>query len=334
MSVVVPVFNGADHLRESLESILAQTYPDLEVLVMDDASTDATPDVIASFGDRVRGIRQATNKGIYGNTNDGIAAASGEYIAFYHADDLYDPAIVSSEVEFLERHPEVGAVFCKDILVDASGNEFGRVELPPEVRGEAPLDFAAVFNALLTHKNPFLRCPSAMVRKRVYDEVGVFRDEEFLNTSDLEMWLRLARRHRIAILDRHLFWYRSGHGNSSGRYHHLRTAPNRYFPIMDLYLEQHGGRDVATTAALRAYEGHRAEDRIMRAVSHYVRGDRSSAAQLLGRVHPGDILRGHRLQRGRILLLYLLMQGLARLPRIPWVAEAFYRRWHAARGGG
>src|SRR5262245_40453342 len=91
VSIVVPVYNGARYLRESLDSILGQTYPHTEVLVMDDASTDETPQVLASYGDRVRVHRQPWNRGIYGNANDGIALARGEYIAVYHGDDVYDP---------------------------------------------------------------------------------------------------------------------------------------------------------------------------------------------------------------------------------------------------
>ena len=139
VSVVVPVFNGARYLRSSLDTILAQTYPRVEVLVMDDASTDETPAILASYGDRLRHIRQPENRGIYGNTNDGIAAAEGNYIAFYHADDLYDPEIVAAEVDYLERHPAAGAVFCKDILIDPEGREVLRVELPEEVRELAAL---------------------------------------------------------------------------------------------------------------------------------------------------------------------------------------------------
>src|SRR5690349_15491193 len=85
VSVIVPVYNGEKYIRESLDSILAQSYGNFEVLVMDDASTDGTPAILGSYTDRVRVIRQPKNRGIYGNVNDGIALASGDYIAVYHA---------------------------------------------------------------------------------------------------------------------------------------------------------------------------------------------------------------------------------------------------------
>src|SRR5262245_46403552 len=124
VSVVVPVWNGARYLRESLDSILAQTYRPIEVLVMDDASTDETPEILASYGPAVRTRRQGTNRGQFDNVNDGIALAGGEWIAVYHADDVYRPEIVEREAEFLERHPEAGAVFCLDAWIDAEGREY------------------------------------------------------------------------------------------------------------------------------------------------------------------------------------------------------------------
>src|SRR5579859_7459650 len=131
VSIIIPVFNGERFLRESLESILVQTYPHIEIFVMDDASTDGTPGVVAAYGQRVKYHRQNTNRGIYGNANDGIAMARGEYIAIYHADDIYDARIVEREVDFLERYPEAGAVFCQDIFIDPAGNERGSLQIPP-----------------------------------------------------------------------------------------------------------------------------------------------------------------------------------------------------------
>src|SRR5882672_1963255 len=81
VSIVVPVFNGERYLRESLDSILAQTYSRTEIIVMDDASTDGTAEIIASYGGRISHYRQPQNRGIYGNMNDGIAGSQGELIA-------------------------------------------------------------------------------------------------------------------------------------------------------------------------------------------------------------------------------------------------------------
>jgi glycosyltransferase involved in cell wall biosynthesis len=328
VSIVVPVFNGTPYLRESLDSILRQTYTRTEVLVMDDASTDDTPAIAQSYGDRVAYHRQPQRRGIYGNANDGIALAQGEYIAVYHADDVYHPDIVEREVAFLQRYPEAGAVFCSDIFIDPAGRETGRLILPPEVRGERPLEYPVILNALLKYKNRFLRCPSSMVRASVYRDVGGYRDQEFLNTSDLDMWLRIARQYPIGILEEHLFRYRHGHASSAQSYHHLRTDPERYFRIMDLYLDE-GGRAIALPESVAGHEAHRAEDRLMRAISHYILDQHQEARALLRQVRAGQILGSSQVQRGRLLVLLFALRGLVRVPRISFVAELFQGRWYA-----
>jgi glycosyltransferase involved in cell wall biosynthesis len=327
VSIIVPVFNGEQYLRESLDSILAQTYAPTEVLVMDDGSTDSTPAIISSYGDRVQHHRQPRNLGIYGNSNAGIALARGDYVAIYHADDVYHPSIVEREVAFLQQYPEAGAVFCQDIFIDAQGREVGRLRLPEDVRGGRPLAYPVVFNALLRHKNVFLCCPSSMVRASVYRTVGGYRDAEFLNSSDLEMWLRIARRYPLGVLEEYLLRYRRGHGSSAQRYHRLRTDPERCFRIMDLYLAK-GDRAIATREALAAYEAHRAEDQLMRVCSLYILGRADEARALLGQIRPGRIVGSPAIQRDRMLILYLGLHGLLRLPRIPAVAACFRRRWH------
>jgi glycosyltransferase involved in cell wall biosynthesis len=295
---------------------------------MDDASTDGTAGIIAEYGSRIRSHRQPENRGIYGNMNDGIALARGEYIAIYHADDVYDPHIVEREVEFLARHPDAAAVFCKEVFISPEGREFGRVELPPEVSGGGPFEYGLVFNTLLAHKNKIFCCPTCMVRASVYRAVGVYRDKEFRNTSDLEMYLRVAKHYRVGILDEYLISYRWGHGNSAQKYRHLRTDPSRFFTIMDLYLAD-GANGIATAKALRAYEAHRAEDNLMRTVNHYILDQCVEARAVLKQVTFKKLLASGSIMRWRLSVLFFILTVLVRLPRVSTVANFFYRRWHS-----
>ena len=105
---------------------------------MDDASTDATPDIAASYGSALTGHRQVANRGQFRNVGDGIVRATGQYIAVYHADDVYDPEIVAQEVGFLETHREAGLVFCLSRLMDGTGREYGRLELPGRCAARLP----------------------------------------------------------------------------------------------------------------------------------------------------------------------------------------------------
>jgi hypothetical protein len=240
---------------------------------------------------------------------------------------VYLPEMVEREVDWMLGWPEAAAVFCADVFVDAEGREIGRLDLPAEVRGEQPLEYATVLNALLTHTNTFLRCPSALVRASVYRELGGY-DEEFKNTADIEMWLRIVRAYPIGILEQHLLRYRRGHGSSSERYHQVRTEPFRFFRIFDLELEA-GARQVATARALHAYEAHRAEDTLMRAVNYYILGERRGARAALADLRLDRLLRSGRVQRGRLLILALALHVLARAPHVAAIARLFRRRWHS-----
>lgn len=330
VSIIVPSYNGGAYLREALDSLLAQSYPNIEILLLDDASTDDTPAIAVEYADRITYIRQSTNLGIYDNVNIGIQRARGSLIATYHADDIYLPTMVEEQVAYLMGHPEVGAVFCSDIFVDAEGREYKRLVLQPELRGERPLDFGVVVNALLTYKNRFLVCPTAMVRASVHEQVGVYRQDRYRNSADLEMWLRIARSYPLAILESHLMKYRHFHGNSSQRYHRLRTAPENFFVIMDECLDI-GARALATPAALSNYEGHRAEDRLMAAISHYIKGERQEGKRALSDVSVLTLARAKKVQRWRLIVLVAGMFCLLRLPRVEWVAQRMFQRWHVKR---
>jgi glycosyltransferase involved in cell wall biosynthesis len=330
VSVLVPSFNGAAYLREALDSILAQTYPSLEIILLDDFSSDETPDIAAEYGDRITYVRQPRNTGIYDNVNVGIEMARGDLIATYHADDIYLPEIVERQVTYFETYPEVGAVFTANILVDAQNREYHRNVFPLDVRGEKPLDHPTVLNALLKYKNKFLVCPTAMVRTAVHKEVGNYRQDRYRNTSDLEMWLRISRRYPIAILESHLMRYRHFHGNSSQRYHRLRTTPENYFIILDEYLAG-GDRALATPEALVAYEAHRSQDRLMAAISHYIKDELPDGRRALREVDVRPIMRSPYVQRWRLLTLTAGMWMFLRLPRIGPLASRMHDRWHVKR---
>lgn len=333
VSVVVPVYNGAPFLRESLDSILGQRYPEVEVIVMDDASTDDSGAIAEAYADRhadrVRYVRQAANRGQFDNVNDGIALARGAYVGVFHADDVYDPEILARQVEVFERNPDVGAVFTLDRFLDAAGREYGRLALVPGIPAGEPLSFRLVLDTILTHKNRILVGPSALVRRAAYEAVGVNRPE-FGIASDLDMWLRVARRFPIVILPGYLMGYRHFHGNSTQQYFRLRTEEERYFAVMDACLAD-GGRAVASPRALREYAAHREEDRILRAVNHYIRDDRRAARELLATVRAATVLRGTRIQRWRLLVLLAGLRVAVRLPRWEPLARAMHRRWHEPR---
>lgn len=327
VSVVVPLYNGEKYVRESLDSILAQTYTNTEVIVMDDASSDAAPEIVRAYADsRLRYVRQPTNRGIFGNINDGIERARGELIAIHHADDVYHPEILEREVAFLVEHPDAGAVFAIDTFVDSGGREWGKLELPAELRGQVLLAYPVVLNGILRHKNVFIRGGTSLIRRAVYDDVGMF-DDNYLLRADLDLWLRIARRHAIGLIDEHLVAYRYGHDNSSARYDRLRDEPELTFAVIDRHLVGCES-DIVRPDALRAYRAHKAEDRLMVTVNLYILDRLGAARDMLGQVKARDLAWSKRVQRGRLLALWLALELLVRVPRSARIAAAFMYRWH------
>lgn len=331
VSVVLPVFEGEAFLPESLESILAQTHRSLEVIVMDDASSDSSAMIAAEAASRDARVRvhsQPANVGQFANVNSGIARARGEFVAVFHADDVYGPEIVAREVAFLEAHPDAAAVFALATFIDAEGAEFGRLHPPDELAGLEVLEYPVVLNAVLRHSSGFLPTPSAMVRRRVYDEVGAYA-EHYGIRGDVDMWLRISSRHPIGLLHEHLFRYRVGAHNESRRYAHTRSDLDPSFSVVDRVLA-HGGRRLATATALDAYEAHRAADLLVAAGNAYMLGHRGKARALLGDVDVTRLFASR--QRWRLLVLLAALHVLSRLPRSPAVARLLRRRWHGPPG--
>jgi glycosyltransferase involved in cell wall biosynthesis len=238
-SIVIAAYNSAATIDATLESCLAQTYADCEVVVVDDGSRDDTVARVRAFGDRVRLVVQP-NGGLPNARNVGVRAASGEFIAWMDADDLCHPDRVRLGVAVLRAHPDVELV-CSDFSAftdperdfEASHlaayyrsvrREGGVAGLYDEMRPasgeiEAPLYLGQAYERLL--KGNFAHPPTVMVRRSVFDRVGYF-DEALRYNSDYDQILRIARAGRFAFLDKALLRYRRSdaqmsHGSAGGR---------------------------------------------------------------------------------------------------------------------
>ena len=326
VSVVVPVYNGGKHLRQCLASILAQTRPLLEIIVMDDASTDDTADVARAFGEAISYVRQPENRGQFRNVEDGIALARGEYVAVFHADDVYDATIVAEEAALLDADQSVGLVFALDRFIDGEGREYGKLAIPLALRRSGPFEFARLINAVLEYKNVFMPTPSAMARTSLYREVGAFTTE-FGSAGDLDMWLRLARRTRIAVLEQHLFSYRHTASSEGQSYQRLRTVPENYFALMVRHLAECPDV-VVQRSARRGFEAHRAVDALRITVNAYLLGDGSLARANWRRARLAALIASHRIDRVRHVVLWTALFFLCRLPRSNVVVRLLHWRYY------
>lgn len=231
VSVCVPTFNRAAYLAQCLESILQQTLTDFELIVVDNASTDETPAVIAGIADpRLRYYRNPTNIGQIPNINRAVGLSSGDYISICHDDDLYAPDILRREVEVLSDHPGVALVHTAVWLLSDSGAIRGvhRVSRRDYVmKGhEAFLRYLA-----LGHDIVF---STVMVRRAHYHRIGSFNPD--YQCADFEMWLKLALHGDIAYLVEPLAGYRVHLSSATSGMGAARWF-GEYFEIFDRAVE-------------------------------------------------------------------------------------------------
>ncbi len=190
VSVVIPAFNAESSIDSALDSVFAQSYPDIEVVVVDDGSTDGTGARLNRWRERVRVIRQA-NGGPGRARNAGILATSGALVAFLDADDTWLPGKLEAQVRYFERYPETG------LLHTATLNQpVGPVQAGSHREGSPP---RRVFCELF-HTDLDVYTLTAMVPRAILDCVGLFDERREIHVEDWDLWLRIAARYPVGYL--------------------------------------------------------------------------------------------------------------------------------------
>jgi len=210
VSVVMPTFNGAKYIEQAIDSALTQTYPSLEIIVVDDGSTDATAEIVKSYGDKVTYILQQ-NQGTAAAYNTGITAASGDFVAFLEQDDLWEPEKNAHQVRLFATNDRLGMVFSPVHLLQ-EGVPSKHSDLDDQ-QGEGECSFADFFA-----RNRVLNCSSVMVRRDVLQHVGGFHEHLKLG-FDYDLWLRIAAEYVIYCLAAPLTIYRI-HGDNQSKDEH------------------------------------------------------------------------------------------------------------------
>ncbi len=193
-SIIVPAFNVQATMRQTLEALLAQTYADFEIIIVDDGSTDATPQIAAEFAadSRVRVVRQ-NNRGLAGARNSGIAAAKGAFIGFCDADDIWLPHKLARHVAHLQSNPKIGISYAGSAFIDNEGVSTGQAQRP-RLKG---IGASHIFK-----RNPIGNGSAPVIRRAVFEEIAYqphfemqrswYFDETFRQSEDIECWLRIA----------------------------------------------------------------------------------------------------------------------------------------------
>lgn len=212
MSVVIPVFNGENFIARAITSVLAQTRPVADIIVVNDGSTDRTQEVLDTFCDRITVIT-TPNRGVSRARNIGIETSSGELIAFLDADDVWHDDKIERQVAFLDQDPTVGLCCC-DYLID-NGSQIGAAShfemlqekfgCPVELWRHDPLGMLLRGNFLGTTS-------TVLLRRDVLELVGLF-NPRYKQAEDYDLWLRCAEVTRIDIMPEKLM-RKVGHENN------------------------------------------------------------------------------------------------------------------------
>jgi glycosyltransferase involved in cell wall biosynthesis len=206
VSIVLPIHDGAPYVRQAIDSLLAQSFSDFELVAIDDGSRDESADIVRTYSDQRIILLQQENKGLPATLNRGIAVARGRYIARQDQDDVSLPERIAKQVEFLDSHPDIAMVGTWAEIFDESGRG-GRFHRHP--RDPATLKFELLFD------NPFVHS-SVMLRASALEEVGDYAtDRTRQPPEDYELWSRIARRYPVANIPEVLECYREVAGSMS-----------------------------------------------------------------------------------------------------------------------
>jgi glycosyltransferase involved in cell wall biosynthesis len=222
VSVIIPTFNRANLVKEAIESVLAQTFQDVEIIVIDDGSTDETKEVVSKMpSDKTHYIYQ-NNMGPAAARNAGIRIARGQYIAFLDSDDLWLPKKLEKQLQLFEKlPPEVGLVHCSVFL--KKGDEL--VLAKAKARGNPLRDF------LLNTDNAYLSTPAILVKKECFNKTGLFDETRWLS-EDVDFCIKIAQHYKVDYVDEPLVTVREIGKSLTKNFMDFHTSGNM-FTILD-----------------------------------------------------------------------------------------------------
>ncbi|MEQ1648627.1 MAG: glycosyltransferase [Hyphomicrobiaceae bacterium] len=276
VSVVVPLFNTERYIGATLASVLAQTFTDFEVIVVDDGSTDRGPTIVAQLTDaRVR-IFSQYNRGLAGARNAGIREARGRFIAFLDADDLWHQEKLAEHMAVLDARPEVGLTFSHSRLIDDDGVDLGLTQTP----STQPFTPEVVFC-----RNPVGNGSAPVLRRAALDSIAYYDegrgriawfDENFRQSEDIECWTRIVATTawELEVIPRALTDYRVAQGGLSANTDKQLESWQRFRAKVKCYAPH-----------LDATAGNRAEAYQLRYLARraVMAGDGKKALQLMAR---------------------------------------------------
>jgi len=227
VSVVMPAYNASDYIKEAIDSVLNQTYSNFELIIIDDASTDNTWEIIKSYDDkRIRPYKNEENLKIVKTRNKGfdLVSNNSKYIAIMDSDDICMPKRLKKEVNFLEKNKEYGLVGSHLIIINENSKKIGKRKYFT--------NYEDIKKNILV-KNPIAQ-PSVMIRKKVIDEVSGYTSEGYDRSRDYDLWIRIFDKYKIINIDDYLLKYRVF--SEQGKSTHLKETLKSTIQIQKKWL--------------------------------------------------------------------------------------------------
>lgn len=213
-SVILPVYNNAAFVLEAIHSILAQTYTDFELIVIDDGSTDGSTFLISQISDpRVIKIFHNTNRGLIASLNEGLKKANGEYIVRMDSDDISTPDRLAVQIAFMDQNPLIDV--CGAAFTSSNG---GSIKVNPASHDE--IKTWLLFHCCICH-------PAIIMRNSMIRRLGIQYDSNYPHAEDYELWNRLAFQVQMANLPINVLYYRQHNGQVSNQHRGIQDATAR-----------------------------------------------------------------------------------------------------------
>lgn len=199
VSIIVNCFNEADYLRETLDSVISQTFTDWEVCFFDNGSSDGSGGIAASYGEKVQCARSEVTLPLGQARSKAYQMASGKYIALLDADDVWMPTKLEKQVQLFRSNPELGMTFCDSIYFDRIGDRYRLFTLTPPHRGR-------IFGPLMTAN--FIFSSAMMFKQEALQELGCAFDERYSRVADFDLTLRMSYQYPVDYVDEALCKWR------------------------------------------------------------------------------------------------------------------------------
>lgn len=207
VSVIIPNYNYAKYVREAIDSALEQTYPNVEIIVVDDGSKDDSPEILKSYGKKIKTVFQE-NAGVSAARNNGVRMSQGEFVAFLDADDIWFPEKIEKQIELFGKDKDLGLVHVGVENIDSEGNALDSTTAG--LAGRISHEFLLFERAVVLGGGSGI-----MIPRKVFDELGGF-DPELMTSADWDLFYRISRRYEVGFVPEILLRYRLHGSNMHG----------------------------------------------------------------------------------------------------------------------